>query len=128
MIGQIKLLVIVCALMTNVYSYQDPHFNTGSELLDGIRFCLRLNEEEVLSPAETLEATRALSYLTGFIDALIINQAALGKKITDLGSGRYTLEQQMRVVKVYLEKNPEHLHKSPRACVYMALVEAFPPD
>jgi hypothetical protein len=123
---KIKLLIIACFLMTNLYAEQDFQLVSGMNLLDGIRVSLRLAEGEVLSPVETLKATKAASYVKGYSDALIITQAAQGLKFTDLGNGNYTLEQQMRVIKAYLEKRPKDLHKSPRVIVFAALVKAFP--
>lgn len=105
----------------------------GAQIQDGTWFlnacgaAVKQAENVQLSANEAIVSLYCISYVAGFVDAIpLVTTTTKGSPIICLPENGASNEQAIRVFVKYLRENPEQLHESGRASLFISLAKTFP--
>jgi len=104
-----------------------------AEEFDGARFlracgaAVKKQDGVTITNNELIESLWCIGYVQGFVDSNSVTQSVSGsRKGVCLPQQGVDNDQAIRIFVKYLRDNPQTLHESGRASLFIALTKAFP--
>lgn len=126
-----KLTMLLCFLLVAVLAHASSAAMDGNDLLKKCHPLWSDDPSASISTGEMLESTFCAGYVSGVLDARAM-QFAMDKADHVQGRRQYcrpaevSNSQVFRILKKWLENNPDKLHQRADTIIFVAMLEAFP--
>jgi Rap1a immunity proteins len=125
-----KFLIVLCTLLLPPLAHASSAAMDGNDMLTKCR-TLWTDGHQNVTTEEMLDGTFCAGYVSGVLDARAM-QFAMDKADHVKGRNKYcrpsevTNGQVFRVLKKWLDDNPDKLHQRADTIIFVAMQEAFP--
>ena len=125
-----KLLLpsLLACITVQFPSISEAQESDGARFLRACGAAVKHQDGVTVSEQESLESLWCIGYVQGFVDSISVMQSLSSgnRQTVCLPQRGVANDQAVRIFVKYLRDNPQTLHESGRASLYIALAKAFP--